>query len=117
MKILEAVNHTYPNTIKRLALTQEALPNGIAFGPVFVELFPNATLPRYDAVSNLLAVYDAAVAKAASDTDAEKRRLDALAAKWPDPFALLDDILAKGIVTVKNERDAIKAAHPKPVKG
>lgn len=116
MKILEAVNHTYPNTIKKLALTQEALPDGIPFGPVFVELFPNATLPRFDSVSGLIGVYDAVLAKAAKDADADKKRSDALAAKWPDAFALLDDILAKGIASVKTERDAIKASNPKGAK-
>lgn len=117
MRILEAVNYTYPNTIKRLALTQDALPNGVPFGPVFVELYENAALPRYDAISGLIDVYDAAQAKAIADDDATKKRLAALTEKWPDPFALLDDILNKGIATVKTERDTIKAANPKPIKG
>jgi len=43
----------------------------------------------------------------------DAKRQEALAAKWPDPFALLDDILERGIATVKTERDAIKAANPK----
>lgn len=40
-------------------------------------------------------------------------RKDALSAKWPDPFALLDDILERGIDPVKQERNSIKLAHPK----
>jgi hypothetical protein len=40
-------------------------------------------------------------------------RRDALAAKWPDAFALLDDILVRGIDTVKAERNQIKQANPK----
>jgi len=43
----------------------------------------------------------------------DMKRRDALAAKWEDPFALLDDVLARGIAPVKAERDAIKAANPK----
>lgn len=42
------------------------------------------------------------------------RRLAALAGRWADPFALLDDILERGVEAVKAERDAIKAANPKP---
>lgn len=38
----------------------------------------------------------------------------ALAGKWKDPFELIDDILERGIEVVKTERDAIKAANPKP---
>jgi len=56
----------------------------------------------------------------ASEPEAEKRRnavqlakrQEALAAKWKDPFALIDDVLARGIATVKTERDAIKEANP-----
>ena len=49
----------------------------------------------------------------APEKSPEQKRQEALAAKWPDPFALLDDILEKGAATVKAERDAIKAANPK----
>lgn len=42
-----------------------------------------------------------------------KDRKEALSQKWPDPFDLLDDILSRGIPTVKAERDAIKSANPK----
>lgn len=52
----------------------------------------------------------------APEKPAEVKRQEALAAKWPDAFALLDDILEKGIAPVKAERDAIKAANPKGVK-
>lgn len=41
------------------------------------------------------------------------KRLESLAEKWADPFALLDDILERGTAAVKADRDAIKAAHPK----
>lgn len=41
------------------------------------------------------------------------KRQEALSAKWLDPFALLDDILERGIPAVKTERDAIKGANPK----
>ncbi len=41
------------------------------------------------------------------------KRQAALAAKWPDPFALLDDILERGIDPVKTERNQIKIANPK----
>lgn len=40
-------------------------------------------------------------------------RLSALADKWPDVFALIDDILDRGPEAVKEERDAIKADNPK----
>ena len=37
---------TFPDgTIRKYALTQEALPDGIPFMDGFVELFPGATLP------------------------------------------------------------------------
>lgn len=42
-----------------------------------------------------------------------KKRKDALAAEWPDAFALLDDILERGIPAVKTDREAIKSANPK----
>lgn len=42
-----------------------------------------------------------------------QKRQKALSAKWPDPFALLDDILKRGIASVKAEREAIKSANPK----
>lgn len=42
-----------------------------------------------------------------------KARLEALSAKWADPFALLDDVLERGVATVKAERDIIKMANPK----
>lgn len=42
-----------------------------------------------------------------------KARLEALSAKWADPFALLDDVLERGITVVKAEREIIKMANPK----
>lgn len=42
-----------------------------------------------------------------------QKRKAALAAKWPDAFDLLDDILARGLAAVKSDRDAIKTANPK----
>jgi len=44
---------------------------------------------------------------------ASRARKAALYSKWPDPFALLDDILERGIDAVKQERNTIKLAHPK----
>lgn len=52
------------------------------------------------------------VIKKAKDDKLAKRQA-ALATKWPDPFALLDDILERGIDTVKTERNALKQANPK----
>lgn len=57
----------------------------------------------------------------ASEPEAKKRRdaalsttrEAALAAKWKDTAALVEDILDRGVDTVKRERDAIKAANPK----
>lgn len=43
-------------------------------------------------------------------------RRKALAEKWPDAFAMLDDILLRGIDAVKADRDAIKEANPLPEK-
>lgn len=51
------------------------------------------------------------VIKKAKDDKLAKRQA-ALATKWPDPFALLDDILERGIDTVKTERNALKQANP-----
>ena len=45
--------------------------------------------------------------------DKLEKRQKALAAKWPDPFDLLDDILERGLDTVKAERNAIKTENPK----
>lgn len=45
--------------------------------------------------------------------DKLEKRQQALAAKWPDAFDLLDDILERGIETVKTERNQIKLANPK----
>lgn len=42
-----------------------------------------------------------------------EKRQQALAEKWPDAFALLDDILERGIDSVRTERSQIKAANPK----
>jgi hypothetical protein len=50
---------------------------------------------------------------AKSTRDKIEKRQNALAEKWPDAFALLDDILERGIDEVKTERAAIKAANPK----
>jgi hypothetical protein len=33
---------------------------------------------------------------------------------WTDPYQLIDDILTRGILAVKADRDAIKSIHPKP---
>jgi len=115
--ILEAINHKYPDTIQRLALKREDMKDGQPYGEVFVKLFPGKQLPPLAQLPAILAEYQAAQTKAAQDMAAEKKRQEALAAKWPDPFALLDDILDKGIAPVKAERDAIKEANPKPVKG
>ena len=52
------------------------------------------------------------VIKKAKDDKLAKRQA-ALATKWPDPFALLDDILERGIDTVRTERNALKQANPK----
>lgn len=41
------------------------------------------------------------------------KRQEALAAKWPDAFDLLDDILERGTEPVKTERNQIKQANPK----
>lgn len=41
------------------------------------------------------------------------KRLEALSDKWPDAFALIDDILERGIEAVKTDRAAIKLANPK----
>jgi hypothetical protein len=40
-------------------------------------------------------------------------RVKKLGNVWPDAFALLDDVLARGIEAVKADRDAIKALNPK----
>ncbi len=45
--------------------------------------------------------------------EADKKRKVALANKWPDAFALLDDVLQRGAEAVKLERDEIKADNPK----
>lgn len=45
--------------------------------------------------------------------DKLEKRQKALEQKWPDPFALIDDILARGIDAVKAERDQIKTENPK----
>ena len=52
------------------------------------------------------------VIKKAKDDKLAKRQA-ALATKWPDAFSLLDDILERGIDTVKTERNALKQANPK----
>jgi len=52
---------------------------------------------------------------AAAISDQLQARKQALADKWKTPFDLLDDILERGIDAVKIDRDAIKAANPKPV--
>lgn len=43
----------------------------------------------------------------------EARRAEYKAKGWEEPFDLIDDILERGIDTVKAERSAIKARHPK----
>lgn len=45
--------------------------------------------------------------------DKREKRQAALAAKWPDAFDLLDDILERGIAPVKADRNSIKQANPK----
>ena len=52
--------------------------------------------------------------QAEQNIDALEKRKSALAAKWRDAFDLLDDILNRGLVVVKEDRDAIKTANPKP---
>lgn len=50
------------------------------------------------------------------ENEAKQKRRVALAERWPDPFALLDDILNSGVApSVKAERDKIKAANPTEV--
>lgn len=56
---------------------------------------------------------EAAFELAKSARDKLEKRNKALAAKWPDPFDLLDDILERGINAVKTERNEIKLANPK----
>jgi hypothetical protein len=45
--------------------------------------------------------------------DRLEKRQQALAAKWPDAFALIDDIFERGLDAVKAERNQIKLANPK----
>ena len=62
MDIIQIVNHYWPNTIARLALTQNALPNGIPFMGAFVEVFPGATLPAEADVTAKESDYEAYLA-------------------------------------------------------
>jgi len=55
--------------------------------------------------------------QAEADAILNSARELALSEVWADPFDLLDDILNRGLDVVKIDRDAIKAAHPKPIKG
>lgn len=54
----------------------------------------------------------------AADEDSRRAAFEArraaLAERWPDAFALFDDIAARGMEAVMEERAAIKAANPKP---
>jgi hypothetical protein len=59
MSILETVNHFWPDTIRRLALTQDALPEGAPFMGYYVELFDGATLPTEAEVTAKIPEYEA----------------------------------------------------------
>jgi len=59
-----------------------------------------------------LAEEAANIIKAAEDKLLADRQ-KTLAAKWPDAFDLLDDILERGVEAVKIDRDVIKQANPK----
>lgn len=49
------------------------------------------------------------------EQEKDEARRQALAEKWPDAFAIVDDILNRGAEVVKAERDAIKLENPKGV--
>jgi hypothetical protein len=59
MDILSIVNHYWPDTIAKLALEQQHLPNGVPFMGVYVELFAGKTLPSAVAVQAKQAEYEA----------------------------------------------------------
>lgn len=80
-----------------------ATPPGVE--PVHVPFTPEETAAREAEEAEWL-VKSAAAQKLAA-------RKEALAAVWPDPFDIVDDILERGIEAVKAERDDIKSRHPK----
>ncbi len=62
MDIISVVNTMQPDTIARLALDQQHLPNGVPFMGAFVILFPGAVLPDPAAVSAYEPTYLAGIA-------------------------------------------------------
>lgn len=62
MNILEIVNHFWPDTIAKLALRHEDLPDGLSFMEVYVELFEGAPLPSEGDVRAKQSEYEAHIA-------------------------------------------------------
>lgn len=73
MAILETVNHFWPNTIAKLALTQDALPNGTPFMGYFVELFEGKSLPTETEVTAKIADYDVFLTTEAANAAIKKQ--------------------------------------------
>ncbi len=80
MSILEVVNTYWPDTIAKLGLTQEALPEGMPFMGVFVELFEGAVLPTEAETSARIVEYQAFLANDAANS-AIKKQIAALEEK------------------------------------
>ena len=67
MDIIQIVNQYWPNTISKLAMSQDDLPEGIPFMGAFVELFEGATLPSESDVIAKNSDYNTYISKLASN--------------------------------------------------